>query len=285
MSLLVSSTSQSNQLIRLAPRLLVVVQCLGTIFPVTEGPGFHWTVMRPHVRYFCHVLRKFKCDVTFLTPIDEAMFPHPFARLRQNLAGGGAGPGTSTCQFILDDPHNFDQNNIDQFVAQRATKLHTTPRRCLLVDAEISPRYLLDRTLVLEPFEGRQAAPRLPKQPLTGPIPIRTSNRTSSSVAPNKYVIDGETKAVVVRRDDRMLIAVADMIREMCTTETTVADYLKVEPLVEKIRVPQFGWVNYLPQENCNDIDAIDLADFETADPVRVVRVPDERPEHQSMWK
>lgn len=74
--------------------------------------------------------------------------------------------------------------------------------------------------------------------------------------------------APTLSAEDYTLAMVSQMIREMATSDTAVRDYLRVEPLIEQIRVPYFGQAYYLPVENC---DAVRIVDWERTE-VSVVR-------------
>lgn len=63
--------------------------------------------------------------------------------------------------------------------------------------------------------------------------------------------------ALAINLEDYSLVAVAEMIAEMAASDVSVAEYLKLEPLVEKVEVPFHGKANYLPPENCDNIELL----------------------------
>ncbi|EPY20096.1 hypothetical protein STCU_09158 [Strigomonas culicis] len=68
----------------------------------------------------------------------------------------------------------------------------------------------------------------------------------------------GLANALAVNLEDYTLIALAEMLTELASSGARVREYLKVEPLVEKLHVPMYGEVNYLPIENCDYIEELD---------------------------
>ncbi|KAH9586234.1 hypothetical protein LSM04_001681 [Trypanosoma melophagium] len=95
---------------------------------------------------------------------------------------------------------------------------------------------------------------------------------------------DVRAAALAIQREDYTLVALAGMLVELAAADVSVADYLRVEPLVEKLTVPFHGDVNYLPVENCEDMEQWDWESVEVReDPL----VPDveEREEHRDMFK
>ncbi|ESL10966.1 hypothetical protein TRSC58_01293 [Trypanosoma rangeli SC58] len=82
------------------------------------------------------------------------------------------------------------------------------------------------------------------------------------------------------------------MLVELAAADVAVADYLRVEPLVEKLTVPFHGEVHYLPMENCDDMELWDWATVEVREAKAKAKeeaavVPDveERAEHKGLFK
>lgn len=65
------------------------------------------------------------------------------------------------------------------------------------------------------------------------------------------------SRAVTINMEDYSLVALAEMIAEMASSDVAVAHYLKMEPLIEKVQVPFHGTANYLPPENCDNIELL----------------------------
>ncbi|ORC86003.1 uncharacterized protein TM35_000311890 [Trypanosoma theileri] len=107
------------------------------------------------------------------------------------------------------------------------------------------------------------------------------SNSNSSGGDPSS---DVRAAALAIKREDYTLVALAGMLVELAAADVAVADYLRVEPLVEKLSVPFHGDVNYLPVENCEDMEQWD---WETVEVREAPLVPDveEREEHRNMFK
>ncbi|EPY29698.1 hypothetical protein AGDE_09913 [Angomonas deanei] len=79
----------------------------------------------------------------------------------------------------------------------------------------------------------------------------------------------GTTRALAINMEDYTLIAVAEMLAELASGGSTVEDYLKYEPLVEKLNVPSHGVANYLPIENCDYIETLDWEKVEVREAKR----------------
>lgn len=67
----------------------------------------------------------------------------------------------------------------------------------------------------------------------------------------------GMSHALAINLEDYSLVALAEMIAEMAASDVSVGDYLKREPLIEKVDVPFHGKANYLPPENCDNIEPL----------------------------
>ncbi|KAG8340336.1 hypothetical protein ERJ75_001660700 [Trypanosoma vivax] len=209
------------------------------------------------------------------------------------------------------------QCNFQDYLSRIATELHTAPKRILFVDAEINYRFSPVQTVVLEAFEPQRACRR--RQP-QGDVAVameearevqRHTERIEAEFASTQGVpgrcrglhwnrcapfsseqsnfagreMSNEVReaALAARREDYTLVALAGMLVELAAADVAVADFLRVEPLVEKIRVPFHGEVNYLPIENCDDMEQWDWNAVE----VREMEVPEveERDEHRDMFK
>lgn len=107
-----------------------------------------------------------------------------------------------------------------------------------------------------------EASPLLPQHPVHS-----GGAATAGSSAPgeNARVTTGRASLPAVpagqpaiNMEDYTLIALSEMIAGLAASEVSVHDYLRVEPMVEGVRVPFHGIAHYLPMENCDHIDVID---------------------------
>lgn len=64
--------------------------------------------------------------------------------------------------------------------------------------------------------------------------------------------------SLAVNLEDFSLVALADMITQLASSDAAVRGFIAMEPLVEKLRVPFHGVTNYLPIENCDFIEVLD---------------------------
>ncbi|KAK7197519.1 hypothetical protein NESM_000701700 [Novymonas esmeraldas] len=73
----------------------------------------------------------------------------------------------------------------------------------------------------------------------------------------------GLTRSLAINMEDHSLVALAEMVAEMTASDMSVADYIRTEPLIEKVEVPFHGKANYLAPENCDDIDLLHWDEIE----------------------
>nr|CCC95809.1 unnamed protein product [Trypanosoma congolense IL3000] len=218
------------------------------------------------------------------------------------------------------------RGNFQDYLSEVAAELNTSPQRIIFIDAEINYRFSPVQTIVLEAFEPRRMRQRQPssQNELCGDIATarevsrRSRQHTamldaefewaqgqkrhhchrnlpfSPEVCPEipRPVSDGEVReaALAIRREDYTLVALAGLLVELAAADVSVADFLRVEPIVEKLRVPFHGSVNYLPIENCDDMeqwnwDAVEVREAEAMEEAAAVPEVEEREEHRGMFK
>ncbi|KAG5511033.1 hypothetical protein GH5_07236 [Leishmania sp. Ghana 2012 LV757] len=81
--------------------------------------------------------------------------------------------------------------------------------------------------------------------------------------------------ALAMNMEDYSLVALAEMIAEMSASDTSVAEYIKTEPLIEKVEVPFHGKANYLATENCDNIDLLNWDEIQVMEKARASGVPE----------
>lgn len=183
---------------------------------------------RSNLAYFARVLRKNHCDVTIFSPFREEQ---QVDALRQ---------------FRADFPHHHRVISRCDDVAEYMTIMeavvassHSDPRRVLFLDSHMNFKFYPWQTLLVDKFR--------PQKRLRGDE--KAKNLASAS-----------DKSVAHTSEDMSLVAVADMINELTTVDlgTPVEDYLKVEPLVERVKIPgQTDEFFFLPDENCDHIERV----------------------------
>ncbi|GET86304.1 hypothetical protein, conserved [Leishmania tarentolae] len=113
------------------------------------------------------------------------------------------------------------------------------------------------------------------------PGPSLSADTESDSTPPDASKGDKEEQqvnmscAVAVNLEDYSLVALAEMIAEMSASDTSVADYIKTEPLIEKVQVPFHGTANYLAPENCDNIDMLNWDEIQVAEKAHDTGVPE----------
>lgn len=93
---------------------------------------------------------------------------------------------------------------------------------------------------------------------------------------------------LAVNLEDYSLVALAEMIAEMSASETSVADYIKAEPLIEKVEVPFHGKANYLAPENCDNIDLLNWDEIQVMEKAHGTEVPEtveETEDHKDFFR
>ncbi|KPA77543.1 hypothetical protein ABB37_06920 [Leptomonas pyrrhocoris] len=106
---------------------------------------------------------------------------------------------------------------------------------------------------------GTQTADRSGRDP-RGRIAGADVQDSSSSTTATDSEASAETsmsRALAINLEDYSLVALSEMIAEMAASDVSVAEYLRMEPLIEKVEVPFHGKANYLPPENCDNIDLL----------------------------
>ncbi|CCW62192.1 unnamed protein product [Phytomonas sp. EM1] len=95
--------------------------------------------------------------------------------------------------------------------------------------------------------------------------------------------------SLAINKEDFTLVALAEIIAELAASEGNVSDYLNTEVLVEKIKVPSHGVINYLPIENCDYINMLDWEHVRVEEKRRndasVIPEVQEREEHKDLFK
>lgn len=220
---LVSSTSGSITTLA-KPRLHVGLTIGGTILAFGSRPG-HYAV-RPHLSYFARVLQKAQCDVTLFSPFTEAQQDSQLRKMRASF------PHHHRVISRCDDLSDF--SGIMTAVCESAG---CDPRRILMIDSSITSKFWCHQTLLMEKFTPQKR--------------LRGDHRAIASAI-------ADQKQIASAADDMALVAVADMVLELSKAlGSSVSDYLKVEPLIEKVRVPGYGEAYFLPNENCDHIEMV----------------------------
>ena len=206
------------------PRLHVGLTLGGTLLSYGARPGhFH---LRPHLAYFARVLKKAQCDVTVFSPFPESQQEAHLRKFRANF------PHHHRVISRCDDLSDY--SGILCAVCESA---ECDPRRILMIDSAISGKFWCHQTLILEKY-----------------VPQKRLRGDQRAIA----LAMAEHKQLASAAEDMALVAVADMILELSRApSSTVPDYLKMEPLVEKVRVPGHGEASFLPNENCDHIEMV----------------------------
>ncbi|CUE59173.1 Hypothetical protein, putative [Bodo saltans] len=231
------ATTGGKQLIKLGTRLVVGITIDGTLLKYPPHAAVHRYRLRPYLSYFGKVLNKLKCDVTLFTQAGSLDWDFAFRRFRHELCCPQA-------RFVQDDGSLFLQGALTEVAASIASR----PDRILFLNCRASHSVNLNQLLVLEPMIDTRR--------------LRGTARAKAEATP-------ESKTVALTVDDYSLVAAAEMIKELASSDVPVASYLSMEPLVETIRVPMYGPVNALPIENCDHIEQLDLELLEVSEPIK----------------
>ncbi|CAG9569666.1 conserved hypothetical protein [Leishmania major strain Friedlin] len=131
--------------------------------------------------------------------------------------------------------------------------------------------------------------------PLSTPGPSSLADTESDKTPPdgNKDIKEEQQQlsmscALAVNLEDYSLVALAEMIAEMSASETSVADYIKTEPLIEKVEVPFHGKANYLAPENCDNIDLLNWDEIQVLEKAHGTGVPEmveETEDHKDFFR
>lgn len=114
-------------------------------------------------------------------------------------------------------------------------------------------------TATAEPNGGssRDGAPRASRGRIAGTERRGGTTAADGAEGSGSAAETGMSHALAINMEDYSLVALSEMIAEMAASDVAVADYLKMEPLIEKVEVPFHGKANYLPPENCDNIDLL----------------------------
>ncbi|KAG5510557.1 hypothetical protein JKF63_06854 [Porcisia hertigi] len=96
------------------------------------------------------------------------------------------------------------------------------------------------------------------------------------------------SRAPAINLEDYSLVALAEMIAEMSASDISVAEYIKTEPLIEKVEVPFHGKANYLAPENCDNIDLLNWDEIQVIEKARDTEVPEtvvETEDHKNFFR
>ncbi|CAC9453915.1 conserved hypothetical protein [Leishmania infantum JPCM5] len=131
--------------------------------------------------------------------------------------------------------------------------------------------------------------------PLSTPGPSSSADTESDKTPPdgNKGIKEVQQQpsmscTLAVSLEDYSLVALAEMIAEMSASETSVADYIKTEPLIEKVEVPFHGKANYLAPENCDNIDLLNWDEIQVMEKAHSTGVPEtveETEDHKDFFR
>lgn len=231
--------SGGRQLVKLGTRLIVGIQLDGTLLKMAERSAAHRYRLRPYLGYFGRLLGTLKCDVTLFTKAGPLEWEYAFRRFRHEFGCPGA-------RFVQDD----DLGSVvhQEVLCELAAEVASRPDRILHIGCRASHSVNINQLLVVEPL-------KLTKR-------LRGSERAKIDSKP-------EDKRVALTIDDYSLVAVAEMIKELAASDVAVCEYLKMEPLVESVRVPMYGTIHALPMENCDHIEQIDLSQLEVSEPIQ----------------
>ncbi|CAJ1017990.1 hypothetical protein Q4I30_001474 [Leishmania utingensis] len=97
-----------------------------------------------------------------------------------------------------------------------------------------------------------------------------------------------QTGTLAINLEDYSLVALAEMMAEMSASDTSVAEYIKTEPLIEKVEVPFHGKANYLAPENCDNIDLLNWDEIQVMEKARGTEVPEtvvETEDHKDFFR
>ena len=192
---------------------------------------------RSHLKYFASVLQRCNVDVTIATPFDFTSdthghfvdsfakeFPCPFRHVHF--------PGRTFFQA---------PSVVERIVTESGGKLS----RVLYIEGEVSQTYYRSNTIVVEACSQKvrlQGEERKKK--------YKTEEENSTSLA--------------ITQPDNLLLALTEIVKDMAlNTEADVSYALKTEAMLELVKVPSIGEVFYLPMENCDHFEQMDVASMD----------------------
>lgn len=223
---------------KLGTRLVVGITLDGTLIKYNDNTSAHRYRMRPYLNYFGKVLHKLKCDVTLFTAAGPLEWDYAFRRLRHEMCCPNA-------RLVQDDGMQVVQEEVLQEIAEGVA---SRSDRLLHINCRASHSVNLKQLLVVEPMIVTKR--------------LRGTERAKLLATP-------ESKTIALTVDDYSLVAAAEMIKELAASDVSVAEYLKMEPLIETIRVPMYGQIHALPMENCDHIEMLDLEQLEVSEPIQ----------------
>ncbi|RNF23948.1 uncharacterized protein Tco025E_02685 [Trypanosoma conorhini] len=306
------------QIIHLASRLVLGVRLHGTIAALSPRGGGSRLKCRPFLRYFAETLRRLRCDVTLFLPItaragaplSDAEFPCVY-RVVDDPTAGPAAAGRRAARA-----------NFQDLLGRIAAEQQTSPSRILFIESEINCRFSPVQTLVVEAFQPQRIRQQRRRAAAAGASEAAAAGQYHAALLESEYTwtqgrreprprpaphslpfsaeLHGEARegarddvraaALAINREDYTLVALAGMLVELAAADVAVAEYLRVEPLVEKLSVPFHGEVNYLPAENCDDMEqwdwaAVEVREAAAQEAAAVVPDVEERAEHKDLFK
>ncbi|KPI86393.1 hypothetical protein ABL78_4544 [Leptomonas seymouri] len=118
---------------------------------------------------------------------------------------------------------------------------------------------------------------------------LKNSGSTAAATTDKGPAETGMSRALAINLEDYSLVALSEMIVEMAASDVSVAEYLKMEPLIDKVEVPFHGRANYLPPEHCDNIellnwDAIEVMEKKARD-TGVPETVEETAEHKDFFR
>ena len=282
-------SSAGKQLVTLGTRLIVGINLVDTILHIP--PSTHRISqyrLRPYLKYFSTVLHKFKCDVTIFSELSVEDNWLTLSRLRHEIE-----PLEPTFHPVpLSRTLVMRNNMVEKALLRKASELMTPSTRILFIDAECDIKFNALQTLVVDRY-----------------VPVKRIRNSDQDPT-----VTPEQKKLALTVNDYTLVALAELIKDLAASNVpesmyakpeprpsvigsdgkekprkvavgiAVDDFLRLEPLVEKINVPMHGIANYLPMENCDHMDCIDLDKLEVSEPLIFDDVK-ETDEHRQMFK
>lgn len=247
--------SAARSLVKLGTRVVVGINVHDTLLHFPNAGMVHRYRCRPYLRYFSNVLEAFKCDVTVFTKANRREADTLFQKFRHEFR----------CPFRLQHDNGLGLQ-YGGILTDRCATVKTRSDRMILIDVKASHHVVPGQLLLVEPFS-----------------PVKRLRGSEKA----KLGAKAEDKSIALTADDYTLVALAEMIKEIASSDVAVKDYLKMEPMLEVVRVPMMGDLTLLPIESCDYIDQIDLNKLEISDPVEVEDVPDvkETEAHKDLFK
>ena len=229
-----ATSNSGRQIIVLKSKLILGINVHDTLIHFPREDTVFRNRTRPFLKYFGSVLDKFHVDITLFTLVPPAQKDAIFHRFFREF------PVSRHPNFYFNNSGNRAEDDVYQEILNsRARQLGSTQQRILFIDAATRHHVTPKQTIILEKFEPKSRR-------------IRASESAKRLATP-------EQKQIAMTHADYTLIALAEMIKEIAISQEPVSEYLKREPMIEKVKVPFFGEANLLPMENCDHIDQMDL--------------------------